>query len=664
MSSGEKLPPGTLCVVCDDVATGNHYSVPSCNGCKTFFRRAVVNNRNFTCMGQGNCPVSKGVRCACRYCRLKKCLEVGMDRNAIQNDRDRIGYTKRTRKNADNKNITLLSLTKDGTASPHSSLDGNSNIMPLIIVSAPSTSASFNYEPMLERLTQLENNFSLLLSRGEIVPYASLDDALAAPSRFARPVNVKITDPIVTPKADKEHKMPFWRSRIIALYIDWAKTFIAFRKLPYSDKVALITNHASSYMIMCEAFRTPELLSDNLIQKGSPQSVSISSPEDGDSQNRLGLSTNLNRENEEMISTLLNNTANESASSPSLNSLLKRYCPAVMREGQLSMYPLPSGLATINGSKQRIGTPDSPIDMKNISKIHVSTALNSATNYGQGFTASDNGDSQSHTSQQSMSMDQSSATQAGNQSSDYNVHTFFDPLLLHDGNSCAQTGVRSIVDVPPSVCYPTVGSLSGLTPVMAAMIDCVMKPFRRLNISTTEFATLQAIMFFDPDTEGLDAASQRNIYAEQKKMITALQKHIHANHEPAKADERYASILLRIPIIRKVAAKKNESLQIIDMFNLFSLNTLVRETALGIRKSSSTPICASPLLEPKTEIITSTSISGEGMSYISTSMSPIMFGIGNGLAPTSEKSPSDERPPIGSSRLPVSPNRLAQSFLA
>lgn len=33
---------------------------------------------------------------------------------------------------------------------------------------------------------------------------------------------------------------------------------------------------------------------------------------------------------------------------------------------------------------------------------------------------------------------------------------------------------------------------------MAAMIDYVMQPFRRLHISTTEFATLQAIMFFDP----------------------------------------------------------------------------------------------------------------------------------------------------------------------
>jgi hypothetical protein len=71
----------------------------------------------------------------------------------------------------------------------------------------------------------------------------------------------------VTPNKEQQ-KMPFWRCRIIALYIDWAKTFTAFRKLPYSDKVALITNHASSYMIMCEAFRTPELITDNKIING------------------------------------------------------------------------------------------------------------------------------------------------------------------------------------------------------------------------------------------------------------------------------------------------------------------------------------------------------------------------------------------------------------
>lgn len=104
---------------------------------------------------------------------------------------------------------------------------------------------------------------------------------------------------------------------------------------------------------------------------------------------------------------------------------------------------------------------------------------------------------------------------------------------------------------------------------MTAVIDLVMRPFRRLNISTTEFATLQAIMLFDPgrahvfrraeahrhflDTEGLDAASQRNVTAEQKKMINALYRHISLKYDVVEAAQRYQSILLRIPIIKVFA---------------------------------------------------------------------------------------------------------------
>lgn len=69
------------------------------------------------------------------------------------------------------------------------------------------------------------------------------------------------------------------------------------------------------------------------------------------------------------------------------------------------------------------------------------------------------------------------------------------------------------------------------------------------------------------DTEGLDAASQRNVCAEQKKMICAFYSHICQHNEPAEAEKRFSAILLRIPMIRKVAAKKNESLQIIGLFN-------------------------------------------------------------------------------------------------
>ncbi|GMS80033.1 hypothetical protein PENTCL1PPCAC_2208 [Pristionchus entomophagus] len=266
-SMAEKLPPGTLCVVCEDLATGNHYSVPSCNGCKTFFRRAVVNNRNFACMGNEDCPVNKGVRCACRHCRFKKCLLVGMDKGSIQNDRDRIGYTKRTRKEKQEKRSDSEdeeSRLANGICDP---LDTSNHDLGEAIPQGLHglESSDKAMDPYLARLTTLENNFTLLLSRGRVTPYESLDEGLMANSKFHEQITVKMADPIATPSTVEEHKMPFWRSRIIALYIDWAKTFPAFRNLPHSDKVALITNHASSYMIMCEAFRTPEHHNDKIV---------------------------------------------------------------------------------------------------------------------------------------------------------------------------------------------------------------------------------------------------------------------------------------------------------------------------------------------------------------------------------------------------------------
>ncbi|VDL82762.1 unnamed protein product [Nippostrongylus brasiliensis] len=69
----------------------------SFNFSKTFFRRTIVSEQTFICQYNGNCDVNKNIRCACRHCRFNKCLAVGMDAKAIQNDRDRIGPTKKAK---------------------------------------------------------------------------------------------------------------------------------------------------------------------------------------------------------------------------------------------------------------------------------------------------------------------------------------------------------------------------------------------------------------------------------------------------------------------------------------------------------------------------------------------------------------------------------------
>ena len=71
------------CVVCGDRASGRHYKVISCEGCKGFFKRSIRKFRQkqlgYQCIsGKQDCEVTKVHRNRCQYCRLQKCVAKGM----------------------------------------------------------------------------------------------------------------------------------------------------------------------------------------------------------------------------------------------------------------------------------------------------------------------------------------------------------------------------------------------------------------------------------------------------------------------------------------------------------------------------------------------------------------------------------------------------------
>ncbi|XP_077546567.1 nuclear receptor subfamily 2 group C member 2-like isoform X1 [Haemaphysalis longicornis] len=66
------------CVVCGDRASGRHYGAVSCEGCKGFFKRSIRKQLAYSCRGSRDCQVTKHHRNRCQYCRLHKCLAMGM----------------------------------------------------------------------------------------------------------------------------------------------------------------------------------------------------------------------------------------------------------------------------------------------------------------------------------------------------------------------------------------------------------------------------------------------------------------------------------------------------------------------------------------------------------------------------------------------------------
>uniref|UniRef100_A0A0K0ESV6 Nuclear receptor domain-containing protein n=1 Tax=Strongyloides stercoralis TaxID=6248 RepID=A0A0K0ESV6_STRER len=226
MAQRRKVPEGELCAVCCDKATGYHYGVASCNGCKTFFRRTIVSEHVFVCQYNGNCDINKNVRCACRHCRFNKCLAVGMDSNAIQNDRDRIGPTKK------------LKLIKN-----ESTDDDN-------LDSSPGNENS-EAERIMRDLNGIEDLCNIL--RTKVFPeHNTARETLKAPSLVYQASSL-LTDQYTKYKEHYPASMndvQMWNIRELKLCLEWVKTFPEFTALHLDDQFSLVHNFAFAFNIL------------------------------------------------------------------------------------------------------------------------------------------------------------------------------------------------------------------------------------------------------------------------------------------------------------------------------------------------------------------------------------------------------------------------------
>ena len=113
------MDPSIQCQICGVIAKGSlkhyrHYNTICCLGCKAFFRRYIrgINQTNLECKGGGNCDLTIG-RTACKDCRYKKCLKVGMDPSKVLGEEDRKRYTHQRKRPKPQDNEVIEEVTLD-----------------------------------------------------------------------------------------------------------------------------------------------------------------------------------------------------------------------------------------------------------------------------------------------------------------------------------------------------------------------------------------------------------------------------------------------------------------------------------------------------------------------------------------------------------------------
>ncbi|CAF0737321.1 unnamed protein product [Rotaria sp. Silwood1] len=88
------------CVVCHGSAHGYNFDAISCESCKAFFRRnALLNTDRLKCRRDGACEITLETRRRCKSCRLRKCFAVGMRKEWILTEEEKLNKKRRIEEN-------------------------------------------------------------------------------------------------------------------------------------------------------------------------------------------------------------------------------------------------------------------------------------------------------------------------------------------------------------------------------------------------------------------------------------------------------------------------------------------------------------------------------------------------------------------------------------
>ncbi|XP_053085491.1 oxysterols receptor LXR-alpha isoform X3 [Pangasianodon hypophthalmus] len=209
-----KMLGNEVCSVCGDKASGFHYNVLSCEGCKGFFRRSVIKGAQYVCKNSGRCEMDMYMRRKCQQCRLRKCREAGMLEQCVLSE-EQIRLKKMKKQHEEE------AARSSGVAAPSPAAD----IPPL----AP------EQQEMIEKLVAMQKqcNKRSFIDRRKVTPWPQSQDPMnreVRQQRFAHFTELAIMS--------------------VQEIVDFAKQLPGFLELTREDQIALLKTSTIEIMLL------------------------------------------------------------------------------------------------------------------------------------------------------------------------------------------------------------------------------------------------------------------------------------------------------------------------------------------------------------------------------------------------------------------------------
>ncbi|XP_045109209.1 hormone receptor 4-like isoform X5 [Portunus trituberculatus] len=276
-----------ICMICEDRATGLHYGIITCEGCKGFFKRTVQNKRVYTCVADGDCEITKAQRNRCQYCRFQKCLRQGMVLAAVREDRMpggrnsgavynlyKVKYKKKNKKNGQIKQGGTMSPEKKMSLDPlmmagTTSLTSASLTLPIPspltspppITSPPMPSplntghilkaALTNPSEVAHFRQKLDNTVSS--TRERVMPYPvaqAMIRMLIDCDDFEDIATLKNLDDLLDHKSDLSTKLCQLGDSISIKLVQWTKRLPFYQELPVEVHTSLLTHKWHELLVL------------------------------------------------------------------------------------------------------------------------------------------------------------------------------------------------------------------------------------------------------------------------------------------------------------------------------------------------------------------------------------------------------------------------------